>query len=107
MDTDKILEKLGLKYEDLNNIEKETLNNWMESLQKNQLSVETLKSYILSMRDSVENELTKAENGSKQDIFLKARLRNYMLLEAFLTSPEKAKAALERSLSGMVKNKKI
>lgn len=96
---DKILERLGLKYEDLNQQEKETLQTWIESLQKNRITVESIRKYIISMRESVENELTKSDIGSKQDLFLKARLRNYMLLDAFLTSPERAQQQLENALS--------
>jgi hypothetical protein len=96
-----ILEKLGLKYEELNSAERDTLNSWMEGLSKNQLSVEKIREYVSSMRDSVEVELADTKNGSKQDLLLKARLKNYMLLEAFLLTPEKAKAALERSMAGL------
>jgi len=70
-------------------------------LSKNELTVNTVRSHLASMRDSVEQELTKTDNGTKQDIFLKARLRNYMLLEAFLSTPEKAKEAMERMLTGI------
>lgn len=99
---DKLLEKVGLKYEDLNALEKETLNTWMETLQKGQVSVEKIKEYIGSMKEAVEQELAKADLGSKQDLFLKARLRNYMLLDAFLSTPERAKQQIENSISSMV-----
>ena len=99
---DQLLEKSGLKYEDLSPVEKETLNTWMEALQKGQLSVEKIKEYIGAMKDAVGQELAKSDLGSKQDLFLKARLRNYMLLDAFLTTPEKAKEQIENALSGMV-----
>ena len=75
----------------------------MESLGKNRLSIEGVKGYLTSMRDSVEQELTKTDLNSKQDLFLKARLRNYMLLEAFLSTPEKAQKALERAMAGLVR----
>ena len=100
---DQFLEKAGLKYEDLNAIERETLNTWMEALQKGQVSVEKVKEYITSMKEAVERELSKSNLGSKQDLFLKARLRNYMLLDAFLTTPERAKQQIENAISGMVK----
>ena len=100
---DEILKKYGLKYEDLNPIKRETLNTWINALQQGQLSIEKIKDYIQIMRDSVEQELTKIGHESKQDIFLKARLRNYMLLEGFLTTPERAKKMMEKSLSGIKK----
>jgi len=98
---EELLEKYGLKYEDLNISEKETLNSWLSALQQGQLTLEKLADYIATMRASVEQELTHYDLGSKQDIFLKARLRNYMLLEAFLTTPAKAQAQLESAIKGM------
>jgi hypothetical protein len=98
---DEILQRVGLKYEDLRADERETLNSWMESLQQSSLTTEKIKEYIKSMRDSVETELTTTEHNSTQDLFLKARLRNYMLLEAFLSTPEKAKKALDRAVSSL------
>ena len=100
-----ILERVGLKYNDLNSAERETLQTWTESLDKNKLTLADVKKHIPAMRDAVERDLTKAKLGSKQDLFLKARLRNYMLLEAFLSTPEKAKEALERAMAGMVRKK--
>lgn len=98
---DDILAKFGLKYEDLNAAERETYHTMLQSLQQSELTVAAVKGHISAMRESVEQELSQMGHGGKQDIFLKARLRNYLLLEAFLTSPEKAKAALERALAGI------
>lgn len=103
---DEILEKFGLKYEDLKPLEKETLFSWMEALKKNELTVEKVKDYIAAMRDTVEQELTQVGHNSKQDLFLKARLRNYMLLEAYLSTPDRAKKMIERQLSGLDKKVK-
>ncbi|MEK7180325.1 MAG: hypothetical protein AAB706_02520 [Patescibacteria group bacterium] len=102
---DELLTKAGLKYEDLNAVERETLNTWMEALQKGQISVEKVREYITSMKEAVEQELSKSDLGSKQDLFLKARLRNYMLLDAFLTTPERAKQQIENAISSMVGRK--
>ena len=98
---DELLKRFNLKYDDLTSAERETLNTWMEALDKNKITLENVKGYIASMRDSVEQELTATGHNNKQDIFLKARLRNYMLLEAYLSTPEKAKKALERSIAGI------
>jgi len=100
---DDILKKYGLKYEDLNPTEKETLNTWLTALKQGQLTLDKIKDYISAMRDSVESELTKIGHENKQDIFLKARLRNYMLLEGFLSTPERAEKMMEKSLSGLKK----
>ena len=105
--TEEILERVGLKYDDLSTAERETLNTWSEALESNKLTIEIVKDFISSMRDSVEDELTKTDYDTKQDLFLKARLRNLKLLEAFLTSPEKAKAALNRAIASIAREKVV
>ena len=100
---DKLLEKFGLKFEDLNDLERDWLTTQLESLQKGVLSVEKIREYISGMKSAVEHELTKTDHNSKQDLFLKARLRNYLLLEAFLSSPQKAQQALEDALSNLAR----
>ena len=82
--------------------ERDTLRTWMEAMNKNELSLPMVKTYIANMKLAVEQELTNTEHNSKQDIFLKARLRNYMLLEAFLSTPEKAKESVEKAISSLV-----
>lgn len=102
MNIDTLLEKVNLKYDDLTPDEKQTLNTWSEALQKGQLTVERIREYIVSMKQAVESEVTKTDLNSKQDLLLKARLRNYMLLEGFLSTPEKAQEQIENAISGMV-----
>ena len=102
---DEILQRIGLKYEELSPVEKETLNTWVNAISQNQLTIESIKTYISAMRESVESELTQTNLNDKQDAFLKARLRNYILLENMLTSPEKAKAGLERAVAGIASGK--
>lgn len=100
---DKLLEKYGLKFEDLNVLERETVLTAMDTIQKGAMTVDKIKNNITSMREAVEQELAKADLGTKQDLFLKARLRNYLLLEALMTSPERTKEQLENMLAGLIK----
>lgn len=114
MNIDEILEKVGVKYEDLNAIERKTFNEMVEKVSKTEINNETLKSYISTMKDSVEKDLSEEPEyvrvwlfafRNDKNILLKARLRNYMLLEAFLDTPKKAKEALDRAISGMIPKK--
>jgi len=93
----------GVKYDDMSRAERDTVHMWLDALKKSELTIEKVKEYIHQMRDAVEIELTKTGLGKDEDIFLKARLRNYMMLEAFLLTPEKAKKALENQLSNVKK----
>lgn len=110
--TDRIEEKLGTKIEQLNSLEKETYLSMLEQVQKAQLSPEKLRDYIISMREAVTRELIKEPEfirvwifkfENRQQILLKARLQNYLLLEGFLLSPEKAQQQLESMIEGMIK----
>lgn len=107
----KVLEKAGLEFSDLNKEEQKTLEGMLESVNKNEISVERIRAYVHSMRDAVEGELSDMSMkrpsfwgfmfNFRRDFMLKARLRNYMLFEAFLDSPKKARKAIEQTLSAM------
>ena len=108
---DDILSKTGLKYEQLKSAERDTLNQWIQALDSNQLTVERVKGYISTLKDTVENELASEPEyiqvfifkfRNDRNVFLKARLRNLLLIDALLTSPAKAKEALNRAIAGMV-----
>jgi hypothetical protein len=97
------LSKFNLKYEDLNASEKETLQTWLEELASKEITLDDVKKYIREMITGVEMELSECDINQKKDIFLKGRLKNYLLLLAFLESPEKAKQALEKQLKNIKK----
>lgn len=108
--TQEIEEKLGLKIENLNTQEKQTYFTMLETVQKAQMTPDKLRDYIISMRDAIARELVDEPEfnyififkvPNRKQILLKARLKNYLLLEAFLTSPEKAKEALESMISNI------
>lgn len=107
--TSQIEEKLGLKIEGLSEAEKDTYLAMLDTVQKAQLTPQKLKDYVSSLRDIVAKELINEPEFNyififkvfnRRQIFLKARLQNYIVLEAFLDSPNKAQEALE----GMISN---
>ena len=113
--SDDILSKIGVKYEDLTTAERGTLNQWMQALQSNQLTVEMVKSFVGNLRDTIENNLIQEPEfnyilffkvPNRKQILLKARLKNIMLFDAFLSTPEKAKRALKQQIAGMVSDRK-
>jgi len=70
----------------------------MDQLSNRKLSVDDIREQIKQMMFAVQRELTSVKHRRKKDILLKARLKNYMLLDAFLNSPEKTKKRLEAHL---------
>jgi|SRR3990167_336717 len=109
--TSQIEEKLGLNIENLNAQEKQTYLNMLTDVEQSIMTPEKLRDYIISMKTAVETELINEPEfirvfifkfDNRKQILLKARLQNYMLLESFLLSPERAKEQLESAISGLV-----
>lgn len=105
-----LLQKHNLKYEDLNYEEKQTLTNWLEGVQKNTLTVDSIREYITHMKDALGAELAGLDEPKslweylfrrKRDVFRRARLKNYILLLNMLSGPEKAAKALEKNLQNI------
>lgn len=114
---DDVLESLGIhlpdgvKFDDLTTAEHDTLSQWLSSLQKQELTLVDVRTYLEKMRDAVEDKLSDTpetetiflffQRPNRESVILKARLKNYMLLLAFLYSPERAKRALQKTIDGM------
>ena len=94
---DELLKYFGfdLSYDQLKPAEREVFHRWVDDLKKDPPTVGKVKQYVHQLRDAVEKELTNTSITAKQDVFLKARLANYMLIDAFLTSPAMAEKALK------------
>lgn len=114
MVVDQLLSKLGLQYEDLSAQEKQTYESWSKSLDIKPLTAEEIKEYIKQAREAVELELVDEDEFvyvlgfkkvNRRHVGLKARLKNYLLLEAFLTSKERAKQALEKQIQKMAEER--
>lgn len=111
--TSEIEERMGLKIEQLNAEEKQTYFSMLDAVKDAQLTPEKLKDYIASMRDAVAKELVTEPSFIRVFIFkvenpklikLQARLQNYLLLESFLESPQKAEEQLQNMVSNIVKS---
>ncbi len=111
---DKILKKFGISFEELSEEEVTTLNTWLEQLKTRAITPDDIRNHVLAMKDSVEQELINTPEyidfffvklHNRKQILLKARLRNYMLLDAFFTSPERAKKALEAQIETLAAQK--
>ena len=125
---DDILSKRGLKFEELYPEEQETLNTWMSALDRGQVNIPIVREFISKMRDSVSQGLSELEETpttwlsllcflipligiirkwylDQKRVSMTARLRNYVLLEAFLSTPERAKAAMEKAVASLSSGK--
>jgi hypothetical protein len=107
-----LLEKHGLKIEELNSAERETLDKWSQAWQKNEMSVEKIKELLEQLIDATQKELSDLKESTslfswlfnrKKDIFTKARLRNYLTLRDFIAGPERARKFIEENLKNINK----
>lgn len=110
MNVTETLEDKGIKIDSLNADEKQTYFSMLKAVEDATLTPEKLKDYIHDMREAVTRDLVaepefhrilffKFEN--RKQIYLKARLHNYILLEAFLSTPNKAKRAFEEMVGAI------
>ena len=108
---DDLLEKRGLKFDDLTSEERETYLQMNEALSRGQLTLERLKEGIREMKEKVAEALVDEPEylqvfifrvRNTRNLYLKARLKNYLLLDALLSTPERAQREVERQLTAMV-----
>lgn len=105
------LKRVGVEsYEDLNDLEKDEYDRWLNAMASAEISPVDVKNYVGQMKNAVVLQLADEPEYIYSKIFpfwkrpnpanvqLKARLKNYILLEAFLGRPEQARAALESHL---------
>ena len=109
-----ILSKFGLNWGDLDTAghagEREYLLSMVDAIEQKQVSVQTIREHIANMKGVVEQQLVNEPEFkqififkvlNRKQIYLKARLQNYLLLEAMLSAPEKAQKMIEQQLSGI------
>lgn len=118
---EQILEKYGLTEKDLDSPghqgERETLIAWANQLQKSDLTTSQIREYVESLRYEVQIELVNEPEYeriffglfkvlNRRHIFLKARMQNYLVLEAFLAKPGKTSKAVERAINNLANKHK-
>lgn len=111
-----LLEKHGLTYGDLDqgryDGEKEYLDKMQADLKKNTISIDSTRKYLSSMREAVERKLINEPEfkhwliftiPNRKQILLKARLENYILLELYLSTPDRITAQIDDMIGNITK----
>ena len=104
------LKRLGIdSYDGMSEAEKTTYDSWLAQMSKD-ITVNDIRDNVRSMQSSVILELSEEpefiyskifpflKRSNPKNIYLKARLKNYLMLSAFLSSPEEARKTVERNL---------
>lgn len=126
-----VLSPHGLKVEDFSSAERESLNNMLEAAETHKLTPQTMKSYVRRIRFALDNELHDLQKNDiphswvsllslffpiygvvkkwyedRRKLYVEARIRNLILIESFLVSPDRAKEQLSIALEGFAKRVK-
>lgn len=102
MSLNNLLNKLGIKsVVDLNEEEKKTYQQWQQVLDKKEITTKEIKEFIEGQISIFTEQLLSYKNTERKDIYLKAQLRNFRTLLAFINSPEINKAFLENYLKNI------
>ncbi len=103
-----LLDKFNLKLDDLTEPERKTYFDWIQRLSKQQVTLEDVKAFVPRLIAAVNEELAGLSEPKhfwhlrfqrKRDLYLKARLKNLLMLNDFLSGPEKAQKWVEQQLS--------
>lgn len=98
---EEFLKQFNFSYEDLTTAERETLNGWLKIVTEKQVTVNDILTYCQRMIRTIEGELSEPDIPQNKDLFLKARLKNCLLLEQVITAPEKVRKQIEQALKNL------
>ena len=96
-----------IDFDKLNAVEREVYLKALKDVASAQITLEDWKKYIIGMRESVENAMLNEPEYIYSEILpflkrtnpkiaeLKARFKNYLIFERFLSKPEKAKQQID------------
>lgn len=105
---DQILEKLGRDYDELEPEERISLHSIVEAAEKKQITPERMKVAISKMREAVQlalidepefNYIFIFKVPNRKQIYLKARMRNYLMIESLFVDSELAKKSIEEAVA--------
>lgn len=98
----KLLGKLGLTYETMNEEERRTFNAWREALAGRRLTDDDVKHFLdVEYHDAVK-KLTSKQLSEREDIFLKMKVDFIINIKEFLSLPAAEKAMVEQQIESQL-----
>jgi len=95
---DKWLENKNIKYDELTREEKDFYMQSQEMIERKPPSIAEQVDNLENMIDNLLLELVDLRTKDAKDTFLKARVKNLLVIKASLTSAERAKKQLQKLL---------
>lgn len=96
----RILQKRGVKYEDLDKEEKEQFEQWKLVLVKDELTIDDIRNFCQAQVDTIEARWADLNGKDKGDLIPYHTV--YKLLLKVLNSPKEAREALEKNLNQLI-----
>ena len=102
-----VLNKLHKQYNELSPIAQATYDRWEKILSAGPITIENLKTFLESEKEAIIKDLASSryETNLREDMFLKARLNDILIILALLESPQKAAVMQESYLKSIWKIK--
>lgn len=94
---DEVLKSAGIEdFDELTEAEKDSYMKMLDMAQHSVVTLEDFKKHVKRMRESIEMSLVSDDMAVRRDLFLKARLKCYLLFESFFEKPERASEILDQ-----------
>ena len=99
---EKLLKKRKVKFEELDEDEKETFDKWQKILSED-ISLETLNDFCEAQKEVIENNYTNPDNTREKDLVLKATLAVYKSILGLINGQKVERVALVKYLENLIK----
>ena len=100
---DKWLKKLGVKYEDLNQEEKDTYKEWESAISGRKLTDKDIEKWLEEELSQAVSRLTEVDLPKETEIFRKMEARFIKKVLNFINSPLVEKQYAEKAIEQLIK----
>lgn len=99
---DQLLSRAGVRREELTKEEEQSFLEMYELAKKNDLSVQKIKDIIDELVQNLSLKVSEWDTPKHQDIYIKARLRNYLVLQGALNAKDRVLEQLGDALKNNI-----
>lgn len=100
---DKWLKKLGIKYEDLNQEEKDTYKEWEQAISGRKLTDKDIQKWLEEELSLSVSRLTEIDLKKEDEIFRKVEVRFIKKIINFINSPLVERQYAEKAIEQLIK----
>ena len=101
--TDKWLKKLGVRFEDLNQEEKDTYNEWEQAISGRKLSDKDITEWLEEELSQAVSRITDINLSKEDEIFRKVEVKFIKKVLNFINSPVVERQFAEKAIEQIIK----